>query len=34
MNKWNIIPDKLKKLKFLIFAMLWYKEEIKIIDPT
>ena len=22
MNKWNIIPDKLKKLKFLIFALL------------
>ena len=22
MNKWNIIPDKLKKLRFLIFALL------------
>ena len=22
MNKWNVIPDKLKKLKFLIFALL------------
>ena len=22
MNKWNTIPDKLKKLKFLIFALL------------
>jgi len=21
-DKWNIIPDKLKKLKFLIFALL------------
>ena len=22
MNKWNVIPDKLKKLRFLIFALL------------
>ena len=22
MNKWNVIPDKLRKLRFLIFALL------------
>ena len=22
MNKWNMIPDKLRKLRFLIFALL------------
>ena len=22
MNKWNVIPDKLKKLRFLVFALL------------